>query len=429
MKNISDMNEKTSGTASRNRRAAGFSLLELLVASLMFIVIGGAAFSMFAKNAPLFTQQQNTAALNIALQNVVSQMQLDLVNAGTGYYPGMLLPSWPTGVTIINQDPTTPCNVPATFTYTAACFDKLNILAINPSTPPTHPTDTTGGTASNNCSATAGTSSPTPTTGSAMAWDSSQNFYIQASPGLTLAQTAAGYKLGDQILLVQFVAGSGNVNGVSTGGATTVGTNGAKINSFVLTGAPVVGASYVALPFKAGNPTLGPLVNGVNVPPIGMNTVADDPLDITTSNTSQSLYYSFCGPDWVMKLDPITYQVSVANPADPTLTRTHIVNGVVNVDNIAEQIVGFKVGASVWGVSDSGVSTSTTLYNFFAQNTATASQVGYNSNFSLVRAVRVTLIGRGTPDPTGTFENNFDQGPYQILGTDVVINPRNMTMN
>ena len=115
---------------------AGFTLIELLVAMAMFLVIGGATFSMFAKNAPLFTQQQNTAALNIALQNVVSQMQLDLVNAGTGYYPGMLLPSWPTGVTIINQVPTTACNVAATYTYTAACFDTLNILAINPSTPP-----------------------------------------------------------------------------------------------------------------------------------------------------------------------------------------------------------------------------------------------------------------------------------------------------
>jgi prepilin-type N-terminal cleavage/methylation domain-containing protein len=93
---------------SQNRSAAGFTLIEFLVAMAMFVVVGGATFSMFAKNAPLFTQQQNTASLNIALENVVSQLQLDLVNAGTGYYPSTgVIPSWPVGVTITNQIPTT----------------------------------------------------------------------------------------------------------------------------------------------------------------------------------------------------------------------------------------------------------------------------------------------------------------------------------
>jgi prepilin-type N-terminal cleavage/methylation domain-containing protein len=413
MKNLTDK-KKLMDSTSQIRRAAGFTLLEMLVAMAMFVAISGAAFSMFAKNAPLFTQQQNTASLNIALQNVVSQMQLDLVNAGTGYYPGMLLPSFPTGVTIINQSPAVACNVPSTFTYTAACFDKLNILAISANTPPTHPTDSTGLTGTANC-----TSVSALTAGAAPAQDTALTFYIQASPGLTLTQTAAGYSSGDQVLLVQSIAGSGNLNGVTTGGATTVGTNGATINSFVLTGAPVVNANTVGLPFHAAG-------NGT---PLAVNSSADDPLDITTSNTASNLGTTFCPADWVMKLDPITYQVSVANAQDPTLTRTHTVAGVTNVDNIAEQVIGFKVGASVWGLSDNGITTSTTLYNFYAQNTTTAAQPGYNNNFSLVRALRVTLIGRTNPNPTGTFENTFDQGPYQVLGTDVVINPRNMTMN
>ena len=130
-----------------------------------------------------------------------------------------------------------------------------------------------------------------------------------------------------------------------------------------------------------------------------------------------------------MKLDPITYQVSVANPADPILTRTHIVSGVTNVDTIAEQIIGFKVGASVWGAIDDSTPTSTALYNFYAQNAGSATPVGYNSNYSLIRSVRVSLIGRTTPNPTQVFQNTFDQGPYQVLGADIVINPRNMTMN
>jgi len=402
---------------SPNRRTAGFTMIEFLVAMGMFLIIGATTLSMFANNAPLFSQQQNTASLNIGLQNVVSQMQLDLVNAGTGYYPGMLLPSWPTGVTIINQIPSSACNVPSTYTYTSTCFDKLNILAINPNTPPAHPTDSTGATGSTNCSSVSAT-----TPGGSPAQDTALTFYIQPNSGQTPTQTATGFKSGDQLLLVQSIAGSGNVNGVTTGGATTVGTNGAQINTIVLTGSPVVNASTVGLPFKASG-------NGAGSTPLGMNSSADDPLDITTSSTATNLGTTFCPADWVLKLDPITYQVSTTNSADPTLTRTHTVSGTVNVDNIAEQIIGFKVGAAVWGIPDNGITTSTTLYNFYAQNATTASPIGYNNNYSLVRSVRVSLIGRTAPNIADPFRNTFDGGPYQVLGADVVVNPRNMTMN
>jgi hypothetical protein len=41
------------------------------------------------------------------------------------------------------------------------------------------------------------------------------------------------------------------------------------------------------------------------------------------------------------------------------------------------------------------------------------------------------MIGRTNPnpDPSYTFRNTFDGGPYQVLDSTVVINPRNMTMN
>lgn len=403
------------------RRAAGFTLLEFMVATVIFLVIGAAVISMFAQNAPVFNQQQNMSSLNIALQGAVAQLQLDLSNAGTGFYPGMKLPIWPTGLTIRNSVPTSACNVASTFTYTSACFDRLNILSINPNTPPTHATDSTGGTnITNNCSVTAG--SPYTT------WDQAGVFYILPASGLTPTQTAAGYSVGDQVLLVSSVAGTGSVNGSSTGGSM-VGTNAAAINTLVLTGAPIVGANYVGLPFKTGNPTPGALVNGYPSPPQGQNNFgADDPLDISTSSTATNTGFKFCAGDWVMKLDPITYQVdATTNPQDPILTRTHIVSGTTTVDTIAEQIIGFKVGASVWGLG--GITDSTALYNFYAQNQTTDTVQGYNSNFSLVRSVRVSLIGRTAPNIADPFRNTFDQGPYQVLGTDVVIDPRNVTMN
>ena len=95
---------------------------------------------------------------------------------------------------------------------------------------------------------------------------------------------------------------------------------------------------------------------------------------------------------------------------------------------IAEQIIGFKVGAATWIPA---ASTSTLTYSFYAQNSALSTPPGYGSNFELVRSVRVTLIGRTNPnpDPTYTFRNTFDGGPYQVFDATVVINPRNLTMN
>jgi hypothetical protein len=105
------------------------------------------------------------------------------------------------------------------------------------------------------------------------------------------------------------------------------------------------------------------------------------------------------------------------------------VSGTLNSDTLAEQIIGFKVGASVWGGTDNGIITSTAAYNFFAQNATNASTPGYNNNFALVRSVRVSLIGRTLSNIADPFRNTFDGGPYQVLGTDVAINPRNITMN
>jgi prepilin-type N-terminal cleavage/methylation domain-containing protein len=404
-------------TTPQLRRTGGFTLIEFLVAMAMFLVIGGATFAMFANNAPVFVQQQNTASLNIALQNVVSQMQLDLVNAGTGYYPGFVLPSWPVGVTIYNQPYTaTACNNAATYTYTASCYDTLNILTINSTVPPTHPTDSTGGTTSSNCSCMNQAPSSLCPAASAVAQDTSETFYIQASPGMTLAQTAAGFSQGSQVILVQSTSGGGgDQNGGTSGGNPAIGAaNGAKINTFVLTGAPVVNAHTVGLPFNASSAT-------------GVNSTTDDPLGISTSSLATNVGTTFCSGDWLMRLDPTTYQVNVSNPNDPELIRVHTVNGVTDNDVIAEQIIGFKVGAATWQTS--GTSTSTPLYNFYEQNAFNATPIGYNNNFALVRAVRVTLIGRTVPNPTNVFRNTFDGGPYQVLGADVVINPRNMTMN
>jgi type II secretory pathway pseudopilin PulG len=375
---------------------AGFTLLELLVATAVFMVIGGAVFAMFATNAPYFTRQQNLAGLNIALQNVVSQMQLDLVNAGTGYYPGSVISSWPIGVTVTNQSSSAgACNVAATFTYTANCFDTLNILTLNPNTPPTHPTDPSGGTTSANCSDL----------------DTSP-LYIQPNAGQTPTQTAANFHANDQVLLVTS-SGGGSHSTITNFVSSTQASSGVQVNSFRLNGAPIIGANFVELPF-----------NQVAPPASQTDPYLNDPLGISGPNSTNLGYY-FCAQDWVMKLEPTTYSVdTTTNPQDPRLIRSQ--GG--NQDIIAEQVIGFKVGAATWNPY---ISADYPTYSFYAQNALAASPSGYNNDYEQIRSVRVTLIGRTNPnpDPTYTFRNTFDGGPYQVQSATVVINPRNITMN
>ncbi len=91
-----------------------------------------------------------------------------------------IIPDFPIGLTIQNNT-TTPCNTPATFTYGPNCFDQLNIIAIDSTTPPAHPSDS-----GSNCVSTT----------------SSILFANPVSP-TTNAQLAADYHNGDEVLVVK----------------------------------------------------------------------------------------------------------------------------------------------------------------------------------------------------------------------------------
>jgi type II secretory pathway pseudopilin PulG len=382
----------------RGSSAAGFTLVEFLIAMAMFVVLGGAVLEMFAKQAPYFTRQQNLVGVNIALQNAVSQMQLDLVNAGSGYYPGAVISSWPIGVTIKNQSSANgACNTPATFTYSLSCFDKLTILTLNPNTPPSHPTGLAGAIVPF-CSQ----------------MDLSP-LYIQANAGQTLAQTAAEYNAGDQLLLVTSSGGGGHSTLGPNATSSTASSHGITVNTVVLSAAPVVGANFVSLAFN-------PLAPGASA----ASPYMADTLDISTVDSTNLGNY-FCAQDWVMKLEPTKYTVDTSDPTNPKLMRQF---GNNPADTIAEQIIGFKVGAATW-IPDPTNPSDTLTYSFYAQNLPTDSPAGYGADYELVRSVRVSMIGRTNPnpDPSYTFRNTFDGGPYQVVDATVVINPRNITMN
>jgi type II secretory pathway pseudopilin PulG len=359
----------TIARSSAGPREIGFSLLELLIAMTVFVLVAGAAFALFMRQQPFAAQQQNQVGLSIGLRNATTQLQNDLVNAGTGQFAGANIPSWPVGVAIVNNVPGGDCYNAATQTYSASCFDSVSVVAANLAVPPIHADGAGGCTATNQATSTGDPAS-----------------------GLTAAQTAGNYAQGDQLLLL-------------TG-------NGKFFTTVVLTQAAQVSGSYVQFTHIA---------TAAN----GSNTAGNDPLGISTdsSDTNNRLTSSFCSADWIIKLAPITYAVNAGNPADPILTRTQ--NG--NTANVMEQVIGFKVGATIWNNSTDTV---TTQYNYNAATYTNSVANDQAYNFSLVRSIRISLIGRTTPstDPNYTFRNTFDQGAYQIQGVGIVVNPRNMSM-
>ena len=380
---------------SRNR---AFSLIELMVAITIFLLVSASAFILFSHQQTNANQQQGLVGLNIGIRNAIAQLQLDLANAGTGYYVGANIPSWPVGVTIVNNVPPagTSCYNATTNTYTTNCFDQLNILTAANSTTPPYPinaTDSTGGASgTSNCSNTS--------TGVA---------YGQAAANpdgtrLSLAATAGNYSQGDQLL---FLNGKGST-----------------MTAVILTQTPTVVGSAVMFTFNPTN------TDGTNT---GPNWQTNDPLDIAACNgsscpTPNNFGYQFCGGDWILKVSPISYYVSSSNPNDPQLIRKQGGNPVVVMD----QVIGFKVGATIW---NSIANTMKTQYNYDAStyDVNNISPPPYDSAymFSLVRSVRVSLIARTQPstDPSFTFRNPFDGGPYQVQGASVVVDPRNLSMN
>jgi hypothetical protein len=348
---------------------------------------------------------------------------MDIVGAGSGVFQGVNIPAWPVAVTIFNNVVATgsSCYNSATQTYGVSCFDQINIIvAANQTNYPRI-----------NATGKAGCS----TTSQGVAYGQAASYTVNGvTTTFTLAQTAAEFKNGDQLLF--------ELN------------NGTQITSVKLTTDAVVatipGTATSAVAF-AFNPTQVTTV-GTNLYK-GTNTLANDPLDITACDGLVSpcsaglqpqkgppvvigggLGDTFCSTDWIIKLAPITYQVcsgpgspsgcdqTAGSPdiQDPKLVRIQSGNKYV----VTEQVIGFKVEAALWNGNAATGDNDSTKYYYGAQT------YPLPWNFTLVRSVRVSLIGRTTPSNTDTvFKNAFDNGHYQVQGIAVVVNPRNMSMN
>jgi prepilin-type N-terminal cleavage/methylation domain-containing protein len=377
----------------RTAAELGFTLVELLIATAIFAIIGAATLSLFASHQPIFNQQQNLAEVNIALRNAVGQMQLDIANAGANYYSGVNVPNYPVGVVVSNNVVASggDCRSGSPLQYGANCFDSISIITADSATPPTNPSNGSGA-----CAVSSGTTlylAPAGTT-----------TYASAGAATT---AAANFLNGDQILLVK--------------------NDGSQYTTFKLTAAggtaTVAGNKFVTLTHTA---TTSTTVSGTTY--TGYNTTAsgNDPYNMTT-NVNSMIGEQYCPADYVLRITPIQYRVDLTDPTNPALIRTVAgLSQTVSQKTLATQIIGFKVGVSLFNnVTD----IDTTTYSFDASNYNNGTSIPYN--YTLVRSVMVSLIGRTKPttDPTYKFRNSFDSGAYEIQGVSVVINPRNMSMN
>lgn len=384
--------------ANRRRSAAGFTLIELTIAITVFLVIGAAAMSLFKQHAALFNDQQYQIGLNVSLRNALAQMENDIVNAGTGWYNGVnSVASWPIGATIKNNTAGgAACHPPNTPTYNASCFDTLTLIAPDPQTPPGL---VTGG----GCTLT-GVLAPGPGVTATM--------LIAPVAPITQAQLLSGY--------------------VAGGGFTTnsqvifihVGTSGTTMTTAVLTQNAIASGANVSLTYGATK------LDGTNTYAGNDRLNLSLPANYDLTNVANTFTDQFCsGTDYVVKVFPISYGVDTSVATNPTLTRT----AGPNVDPIASQIIGFKVGASTVTLNGTNV-TETGAYCY---DSSSPTSPCYDFNYNEIRSIRISLIGRTPPsiytnsnvNSATMFTNSFDGQSYKIQSLSIIVNPRNLSMN
>lgn len=355
------------------RGARGFSMIELLVAMGVFLVISSAAISLFRAHAPVYSKQLNQAALNTTLRNALAQLQIDAVNAGSNNFPVVAPNSaihLPIGITFTNAQGGAGCYNAATRTYGPGCFDSLTIVAANSNTPPVHPSDIGA-----NCVSTTASS-----------------LFVTPPAGTTTSTLAGDFHAGDQLLLMK--------------------QDGSQMNTIILSKDGQPSGGKVNLQH---NPQATCTASSGGCDPLGIEMLPQNKLGTT-----------FCTSDWVLNLNAssTTYSVDTTIPSNPRLMRTQA-GGAPSI--VAEQVIGFKVGAATW---NNAAATSSDFYDFNPNSPAFVA-AGGAFDFTTIQSVRVSLIVRSSPaatDATDTYRNAFDGGAYRIQAMSVVVNPRNMSM-
>lgn len=424
-----------------------------MIAVALFTVISGVAFSLMYQQQNASQGTQGQVALNMALRNTESLLQMDLANAGNGYYQTPNMSNNALGVSITNNVVTSGsvCYTTVTPTspmmpnklYGVKCFDQLNIVSfVDPSltaqnipTPVLNPSTATYVDVSSASSVTA---------------------TIPASYTGTAAQAASAFHAGDYLL---FLTNNGP-------GGTTI-------------------PAYTVVPITSVTPSGNTIIFGITHTTTngnGSNSLTNDPFDLSTCDgvspcppasvplTSVYLTNKFYPTDYILKIVPVSYQVcnGPGSPTVPTgalytcdqstnspdinnpklwrIMKSNATQGVAAspancsasgttgccpanyvCSVVMEQVLGFKVGATIWNAANAG-SADVSYYDYDASSYTQNTAADQAYNFSNIVSVRISLIGRTAPAVTQNYvyKNSFDGGPYQVQGMALVVNPRNM---
>ncbi|HTU35551.1 MAG TPA: prepilin-type N-terminal cleavage/methylation domain-containing protein [Candidatus Acidoferrum sp.] len=462
--------------SARRTTEFGFTLIELMIAMAVFVIVAGAAFTLFNKQAQLVTHQQNLSAVNIGLRNAMAQMEMDLSGSALDLFRnvpvGGVGPNQISlGVIVQNNVAGAPgvanCAVnTSTWAYpiSSACFDSLEIMG--------NPKACSGCTAANTTSypnipvlVSIDSSADNTSSGSAI-------YVVDATPSPTdtvsNATIASNLVAGDELLIM-------NANNKPTGTPPSnppvcqSGLSYSDQSSFCMTVITLTSNAVVASSPACPNSYL----SCIKLPSYhatssnGTPTTLDDPLGIMINALAPNgyNYYNAISPTYgpfnsanqgyVIDLgsagssSSIWYAVeqNPANSSDTQLVRcvgAPCAPGTGQV--LTDQVVGFKVGTALWNADPNVTETDLASYSYNAaqycngaiwqsstnQGTPCATAPTNNDpfDFSLIRSIRVSLIARTTPnmDPAlPSFKNGFDNGPYLVQQSSVVVDLRNMS--
>ncbi len=416
--------------------ARGFSLLELMIAMVVFLVVAGAAFSLFDQQVSFATHQQNLSGVDIGLRNAMSQLEMDLSGSGQNLLAAGAVNGAPAafslGVIIQNSVPAVQggnapaCAPTATWSYPtpSACFDALTIPSLS------------------QCTATVSgvTYNPVLVVSDAAGFDAlgssatinADDANTQGSATVQAADTATCFKDGDELLVVQFPSGA----------ATTLSCDSIAFNYCMV----VVELTQNAT-VSGGKIQLTHTLTGTHTDPLGIMFPASGgpyyPNAWGQKCGAAAQTDCFNNGAFIVDLgsslsNTITYfvQPNPANAADQQLNRC--VGGVCSV--LTDEVIGFKVGAALWSTASKG---QTDIANYFFNSAAYCSDAISGADcsvlpppsndpydFTLVRSVRISMIGRTVPSTDmalRNLKNGFDTGPYLVQQGSVVVDLRNLS--
>lgn len=417
------------------RSEHGFTLIELMVAMVVFLVVAGTAFSVFDKHMQMVTRQENLSGVNLALRNAAGQLQMDLTKSGQNLLAGIgnSQVSFSAGVIINNNVPLAqggnaancaPSGAMYSYPLPSACFDSITIF----------------GPRSVGCAATPNGYAPVlqiADPGNSQESLSSSSIMWGSDPN-NAANNAADancFKNGDELLVIQLPSGGATLN-CAAGVASSF-----CLASVTLTKNAQVSGGKIQLQH---NPT-----GGSGGPGGCPGTACTDPQNVinnpnsnTGTNFNNELAAGFSNGAYIVDIgstaSEVTYGVQI-NPQqanDPQLVRCDS-NGCAV---LADQVIGFKVGAALWNNDQGG---QPDIANYFYDSSKYCTEInGADCNtvpppvndqydFSLIRAIRVSLIGRTPPKADATldkFTNGFDGGPYLIQQASEVVDLRNLSI-